>query len=243
MYGLRFAEALEDSRSAAEMAAKGGQPRAAIIALNASTIILLERHDFTMAEEHARKALELAERIGARRFLPVSNNTIARLRLHAGDRAGALGLLEAGLAICRQTGIAFVGPWMLGAIALAADDPKRREEALREAQAILDRGCVGHNYLRFYRDAIDVCLAMKDWDRADQYATALDEYFRDEPTPWASFIVEQCHAVTELARGRGTTALLAEIERLREQAARLGMRRDLALLEGALRVVLHKNGE
>ena len=234
MYGLRFAEALEDSRSAVEMAAKAGQPRAAIIALNASTIILIDRHDFTMAEEHARTALELAERIGARRFLPVSNNTLARVRLHAGDRAGALDLLETGLAICRETGIAFVGPWMLGAIALATDDPKRREEALREAQAILDRGCVGHNYLRFYRDAIEVSLAMKDWDRADHYATALDKYFRDEPVPWASFIIEQCHAVAELGRGRGTTALLAQIERLREETARLGMRRDLALLEAAL---------
>ena len=75
---------------------------------------------------------------------------------------------------------------------------------------------------------------MKDWDRAELFAAALDEYFRDEPVAWASLVIEQCRAVAELGRGGGPTALLAQIERLRQQAARLTMRRDLALLERAL---------
>ena len=233
-YALRFAEALADCRLALDMAERIGQPRAKIIALNTKIFISLDQHDFAQAEEDSRKATELMEKIGARRFLPLCNHGIALARLHKGDRKGALELLETSMTVARETGITFWGPIVCGVIAMASSDPTRRQEALRQGQALLDRGCVSHNYFWFYRDAIEVSLAMKDWDRADQYATALDEYFRDEPVPSASFIIEQCHAVAELGRGRGTTALLAQIERLRGEAARLGMRRDLALLEAAL---------
>ena len=234
MYGLRFAEALEDCQSVVDMAMKVGQPRAEIIARTTSTQIFLERGDFTQAEEHARRMFELVERIGARRFVPLCNHAIARARLHAGDRVGALDILEANLAISRETGITFFGPAMFGAIALASDDPKRRDEVFREGQAILDRGCGSHNYFRFYRDAIEVSLATKDWDRVDLYATALDEYFRDEPIPWASFIIARGRALAEFGRGSGRKSTLSEIQRLRDEATRLEMKSELAHLEAAL---------
>ena len=236
MYGLRFAEALEDCRAVVEMVAKGGPPRAEIISLSVTTQIFLEHHDFTQVDEHARRALELVERIGARRFVALFQGAIARIRMHAGDRAGALDLLEANMAISRETGITFFGPAMLGAIALASDDPKRREEALREAQTILDRGCVSQNYFRFYRDAIEVSLAMNEWDQADLYATALEKYFHDEPMSWPSFIIARGRALAELGRGRGGEATLSQIRQLHSEATRLNMRSELTRLEAALRL-------
>ena len=156
--------------------------------------------------------------------------------MHAGDRAGALDLLEANMAISRETGITFFGPAMLGAIALASDDPKRREEALREAQTILDRGCVSQNYFRFYRDAIEVSLAMNEWDQADLYATALEKYFHDEPMSWPSFIIARGRALADFGRGRGGEATLAQIRQLHAEATRLTMRSEQTRLEAALRL-------
>ena len=173
-------------------------------------------------------------RIGARRFVPLVNDVIARVRLHAGDRAGALELLEASLAISRETGVTFWGPWILGAIAVASDDPKRRRDALNEGQAILDQGCVAHNYFWFYRDAIEVSLAEGDWGRVDGYVTALHDYFRDEPMPWADFIIARGRALAEFGREGCRKSTLSEIQRLRDEAERLGMRAELSRLEAAL---------
>ncbi len=117
---------------------------------------------------------------------------------------------------------------------MASSDPQRRHDALRQGQALLDRGCVSHNYFWFYRDAIEVSLAMNEWDQADLYATALEEYFRDEPMLWPSFLVARGRALAALGRGKGTNALLAQIQRLREEAVRFGMQSELGLLEAGL---------
>ena len=234
MYALRFAEALEDCRLALDMAERVGQPRTSIIALSAKIFISLAQHDFAQAEEDSRRAAELMGRIGARRFIPLCNHGVALARLQRGDRQGALELLETSLIVARETGITFWGPLVCGVIAMASSDPKCRHDALRQGQALLDQGCVGHNYLGFYRDAIEVSLAMNEWDQADLYATALEEYFRDEPMPWPSFTVARGRALASLGRGKGTKALLAQIERLREEAARFGMKSELGLLEAAL---------
>ena len=108
-------------------------------------------------------------------------------------------------------------------------DPKR----LKEGQAILDRGCVSHNYTYFYRDAIEVSLKAGDWECAEGYITALHIYFRDEPTPWSDFIIARGRVLAELGRGSFREPMLIEMQRLRDQAAHLGMRAELSGLEAA----------
>lgn len=235
MFALRFTAAWEDCRSAVEMAEKVGHPRAEIVARGMCIMILLERHDFARAQEHARRTRELVEKIGARRFVPICNHVIAQMRLHAGDRAGAIEILEASLAISRETGVTFWGPIVLAAIAVASDDPRRRQEAMREGQAILDRGCVGHNYFFFYRDAIEVSLNVGDWRGVEGYVTALHDYFRDEPTPWSDFIIARGRVLAELGRGSWREPMLLEMQRLRDQAAHLDMRVELSGLQAALK--------
>ena len=233
-YALRFKEALEDCRSVLDVADRASQPRAKIIALNTKIFISLDQHDFAQAEEDSRIAAELTERIGARRFVPLCNHGIALARLHRGDRQGALDLLETSLLVARETGMNFWGPIVCGVIAMATNDPKRRHDALLQGQDLLDRGCVSHNYFWFYRDAIEVSLAMKDWDQADLYATALEEYFRVEPMSWPSFVVTRGRALAEFWRGRGGEATLSQIKHLRDEAAHLNMRSELTRLEVAL---------
>ena len=234
MYCLQFAQALEDCRSVIDLAAKVGQARAEIVSRTTSCWVLLEQHEFALAEEHARRGADLAERIGARRLIPVFSDPLAQIRLHAGDRAGAIELLEKNWAISQETGVTHVGPGVLGALALATVDPHRRNEALREGQAILERGCVSHNYFWFYRRAIEVSLADADWDAVHAYARALERYFSPEPVPWSDFIIGCGRALAELGRRGPETRVVEQLRRLRDEATRLGLMSERARLDAAL---------
>ena len=230
MYALRFTEALKDCKSVSDKAEKLGQPRAEIIALNTRIFILLDQHEFDQAEEASRRATELMERIGARRFIPLCNHGIALARLNRGDHQGALALLETSLKVARETGITFWGPLILGVVAMASSDMGHRYEALREGKALLDLGCVSHNYFWFYRDAIEASLEDERWDLVDSYATALEYYFREQPIAWPSFIVARGRALADVGRGGRSEATRSQIKRLRDEAAGLGMRRELQRL-------------
>ena len=234
MYGLRFDQALDDCRAVIELAAKVGQARAEIVSRSTSSRVLLERHELAEAEEHAHRGIESANRIGARRLIPDFGDPLARIRLHAGNRAGALALLENSWAISLETGVTQEGPTVLGALALATIDPVRRRDALREGQSILDRGCASHNYFWFYRHAIEVSLNEGDWDAAEGYARALESYFYTEPVPWADFVVARGRALTELGRKGPNERVVAQLRQLRDDAARLGLQADLERLDAAL---------
>jgi hypothetical protein len=71
----------------------------------------------------------------------------------------------------------------------ATHDPARSRALLDEGEHWLADGCVSHNYLEFYRHAIEVSLRSGDWDRAERYADALEAYTRDERLPWADLVI------------------------------------------------------
>jgi hypothetical protein len=55
-------------------------------------------------------------------------------------RPEALSDVSEALTISRETGMAFIGPMILGILALTADDPRARNEALAEGEALLASG-------------------------------------------------------------------------------------------------------
>jgi class 3 adenylate cyclase/tetratricopeptide (TPR) repeat protein len=234
MYCMEFASALDDCEAVNHLVASAGQARGELLTRNVSSWIFLERHEFAQAERDARRGLELSDLLGSRRFVPLFNDIIARIRLHTGDRTGARELLKSSWEISRETGVTFIGPFVLGAMALASADGDRRT-ALQEGRALLDRGCVSHNYFWFYRDAIEVSLEETDWDAAETYALALESYFRAEPAGWPDFIVARGRVLAEFGRHGACEAVVAQLERLCEEATRLGMQAELSRLEQALR--------
>ena len=92
---------------------------------------------------------------------------VFRAELHriAGRRAEAVANAEEAVKISRETGPAFLGPFALGALALASEDPTARQAALAEGEALLEAGAVSHNHLLFRRDAIDAYLGVTASDR------------------------------------------------------------------------------
>lgn len=227
--------ALEDSLASAELAARVGHKRAEIVSRLTAGWVHLDHGALEPAREQAELGLAITHDLGAKRFQPFLNESLARIGLAEGDRAGALELLESALADARAGGaMSFIGPWLLGTMARTTDDPKRRRAALAEGEEILTGGCVGHNYYRFYQAAMEAALGAHDWGEAGRYADALEAYTRPEPVPWADFYIAWGRALAAFGRGRRDPDTMAGIAGLMDDAGRIGLRSAFPLLEQAL---------
>jgi len=234
MYSLRFEESLDDCDATVDLAKRIGQARGELIARSTFGWIFLDKCEGAIAEQHAQKGLEAVNVIGARRFIPLFNDVVARTRLLAGDRKGALELLEESWNVSQEASTAFAGPVVLGAIALATDDPRRRSEALGRGEAILREGCPSHNHFRFYRDAIEVSLRERLWDDAKYYASALESCFGTQSSAWSDFIIARGRALAEAGNERPSQQVRARLRQLRDHALSVGMRAAVPQLDEAL---------
>ena len=137
--------------------------------------------------------------------------------------------------ITREVGRAFNAGRIFGALAwVMAGDAAVREAALDEGEAALREGSVSHNYFWFYRFAIDALLSANDWGRVERYAAALEEYTRDEPLEWTDFYIARGRALAAFGRGKRDDATVKEVQRLRDEADRVGLESALPALEDAL---------
>ncbi|MDE5454380.1 AAA family ATPase [Bradyrhizobium sp. CSA112] len=221
VYLNEFSDAIATSQMAVELAARVGHHRAEIIAHYAACNVFRTTGEFAHVKMHAERALVLARQLGARRFEAVSLNDLAMVARAEANSAKAMDLLHRALTISRETGVGFVGPWILGHIAVTSEDPVESLAALAEGEEILRKGAVGHNHLWFFRYAIDASLHSHDWDGAERYSAALEDFTLPEPLPWADFFVRYGRAAGAHGRcrtGQGATCelgdLLAEAERL-----------------------------
>jgi tetratricopeptide (TPR) repeat protein len=225
--------ALAEGLAAIDAAARVGHRRAEMIGHHIAYLCRHALMDFAAASNHATAALVLARQLGARRFEAEALACRGELHRLAGRRPDALANLGEAIAIFRETGMAYMGPLVLGMLALATEDPEVRDSALSEAEALLGEGVVSHNHLLFRKDAIDVCLQARAWDRADGHATALEDFARAEPMPWSDFFVARGRALAAFGRGRRDAALIAELGRLSDEGKNLGLLIALPAIEAA----------
>jgi class 3 adenylate cyclase/tetratricopeptide (TPR) repeat protein len=227
--------ALAVADSAIALAARVGHRRAEMIGHHAAFFCRHALMDVEGAFRHAEAALTLAQQLGARRFETEALAFRAELRRLAGRRTQALADAEEAVKISRETSIAFLGPFALGVLALAADDPAVRQPALQEAEELLRAGAVSHNHLLFPRDAIEVYLETRDWEGVERIAADLEQYTRSEPLPFADFYVARARALAACGRGRADTAgVMAELHRLLDEGERLGIRIALPGIQTAI---------
>jgi class 3 adenylate cyclase/tetratricopeptide (TPR) repeat protein len=235
MYLNELEQAVEDGLETVELAGKVSHPRAENLALGLVFFVLGEFFgEAAKSLEYSERALAFARNLKATRFEAHWMIDAGKAELHQGKRSSGLKLAKQALKICRETGMHFIGPRALGAIAMITDDPRERQEALREAEQILAEGCVGHNYFWFYRDAMQVCLDGGEWDEVERYAAALEDYARPEPLPWSDFFIARGRALAAHGRGERGEALMAQLQQLRDEAKRVGFRTDLPAIEQAL---------
>jgi tetratricopeptide (TPR) repeat protein len=234
LYLRPLREALEHGIAAARAAAEVGHLRAEINARAANSFALYVMGDLSRLKEESARLRDLIEHLGARRFSQTRLLYVGKAALFEGDRADAIRILREALGIGEQTGITFHGPNILGGLAQALIDARERQAALARGEAIIRKGSVGHNPLRFYPDAIDVSLELEHWDEAERYAAALAEFTSSEPLPWSDFFVARGRALAAFGRGRRDDAILRELERLRRIGQAFDYRLALPAIERAL---------
>ena len=227
------AEALAHARKATAAASRIGHLRAELHATLVSLICLLHLEDWQGAESEVRHAQTLVARLGARRFKQNFLIASAQIANAKGRSQEALEELRCAAAISRQMGTGFLGPIICGFLATASHEPDARRTALAEGEALIGRGCVGHNQLRFYPMAIDVALELCEWDNADRYARELEVFCAPEPLPWSNYFVERARLLATM--GRDGVKQTAALQSLLQQGERLGYVASLGKVRDALR--------
>lgn len=217
--------ALAEALGAIEIAGKVGHRRAQTIAHHAAYNVRYSLGEFAAARENAGAALELARQLKARRFEAEALAFGAELDRLAGRRSEAQAAIIKALEISEETGMAYFGPIYYGIQSLIEKDETRRRTALSNGEALLSGNTLAHNHLLFRRDAIEVSLALRDWDEAERHAVALEAYVRPEPLPWTSFLAARARAFAAFGRGRRDAAIEGELQRLQTEGVLFGFRR------------------
>lgn len=232
LFCLRREEAEADLAAAVRLAQRIGDLRAELLAELVATEIARDGRDPAPIEARLPRLFTLAERIGSRRFLSEALMFEASAHRLRGDEARARARLLASLAICRESGMGYLGPQVLAALALGEADARERTRLLAEGEALLHAGSIGHNHLCFYRDAIQVSLDDRRWDNAESYAVKLRAFGADAdgPIPWADLHADRGEVMAARGRGKADPAALRRIharlvdagmERLAHEVARL----------------------
>ena len=227
--------AKDESFTAIELASRVGDRRAEMNGSQCLADCALDLGELDLADARIARTLALADSLGARAWRPQALVCKAFLELAHGRQQEARANLQEALEITGETGRAFQRARVLGAIAwLYKDDHDAREAALSEGEEILGEDVVSHNYFCFYRYAMDTMLHLNDWDRVDRYASALEEYTRQERLGWTDFFVARGRALADFGRGKRDDATLKELERLREVAIASGPKMATAEISQAL---------
>ncbi len=231
---LEFDEALADGLEAAEMATKVSHHRAEQLGITLAGLVALELGRFDEAGGYLERSLELAQMMGARNFEAQALLLLARLNAAQGMASEAGEFATRAVGVMREVGLTFIGPTALAVMASLTEDPAERKKALKEAEGILDSGCVAHNHFWFARIAIDDALTIGEWGDAERYAARLEHYTREQPLAWADFTIACGRTLAALGRGSQDASLLAEIRRLDEIAAKSGFALARPLFKQAL---------
>lgn len=88
----------------------------------------------------------------------------------------------------------------MGALVQVTDSEELRRSVISECTAILSEGCVGHNYLWFYRGALEAMLQNKNWEGVEAFAQTAEEYIGERSIPWLSMIVERARILAAIGR-------------------------------------------
>jgi len=215
-YLQRLSEAVAIIDDARLMALRAGNPHAEMFAMQSLGCVLTQSGQPEEAMKHLPAALDRARALGARRYESSVLCYMAECALYQGQRSKGLQAAHDAVAISREVGMGFVGPYALAVLARVTDDPSLRVAALAEGEMVLDKGSVGHNGIWYYRVAGDAQIEAKNWLEADRCADQIHAVTAAEPLPLVEFIAARIKALSAIGRGDRMAGLRAELDHLIE---------------------------
>jgi class 3 adenylate cyclase/tetratricopeptide (TPR) repeat protein len=233
-YAGELPGAYADALAAVAAAERVRHHRAAIITCHIVFFAAMSQAEPDVASRHVERAIDLSRQLGAQRFEAEGLWFQAEILQAEGRQTDALTSIRQALEISRETGMAYLGPAILGGLAHITDDPEERRAALAEAEQLLAAGSISHNFLWFYSEAIDTALEQHDWSEAKRYAQALADYTRREPLPYIDVVVARANALAALGRGQRGSDTVEALRQVREGAEAIGWRSLISDLDTAL---------
>jgi class 3 adenylate cyclase/tetratricopeptide (TPR) repeat protein len=233
IYQQRVSDALAIIEEAGKMALRAGNPHTEMFATQSLGVVMTQSGQADEAMKYLPAALGQARALGARRYESNLLCHFAECALHRGRRADGLQAAQEAVAISRDVGMGFVGPYALAVLARATDDPSRRAAALAEGETVLRKGSVGHNRVWYYRAAGEAQIEIRNWPEADRCAKEILAVTSDEPLPLVEFITARIQALSAVGRGERGLGLCDEIDRLIAQGNAKGHDSWLAALKDA----------
>jgi class 3 adenylate cyclase/tetratricopeptide (TPR) repeat protein len=231
-YLLECREAIEDVSAATAMAAKVGNARTRMVALNILGEMLVDAGQIAQGRAALEEAIGLALSFDNRRYRAYILHELGRAYVQEARSAEAIAALDEALALSRETGMRFIGPRVLAAIALI--DDRRRADVLAQGDEVLRAGCLAHNALWFHRDALEACLEAGEPASARARAAAFEDLTAAEPLPWSDFFIARGRALADHREGRSDQAHIEELKRLKRQAGEVGLIAPIPRIDAAL---------
>ena len=199
-----------------------------------AVFVLYEMAESARARKHNAWALDIARQLGSPRFEAQALMYEGKLDRAEGRPDEAIKTLESALEMSREVGHGFAGPRIVGEMARNLVGTEAKRAALAQGERMLEAGSVSHNHFFFYPDAIEVSFDICDWDGAEPYAAALEDFTRFEPLPWCNFFITRGRALAAWRQGRREQHLMAEIQHLCHEAERVNIATALPALKEAL---------
>jgi len=217
LYLCRIEAAEKDCRQAVEMAHAAGDRRAEMTARGSCLgKVLLDAGEFSAANRAFAKAGRLAAELGAHRYEALNLLFQGKVALDMGARAEAMQFGRDAVAIARRSGPRFCLPLAIGVVARAEKTSEACRAALDEAEALMADGCLVHNPLWFYRDAV-LAAARHGWpDAVRRYGQSLKGAFAAEPLPWCDLIADGAAALAARLETGDNTSVQTVAARARD---------------------------
>jgi len=207
-----------------------GHSRAEMIAHHAASLCCKARAEFDTARDHIRTALDLSRALGARRFEAEGLLFAVDIDHAQGRREGLAETAREAVAISRETEMAYMGPMILGILALVTNDPAERRAATAEAETLLAAGSISHNHLFFRCSAIEASLQAGEPGEAERHVAELVKFCPEGEVPLGAFYAARGAALARAMRGERSAELATVVDRLIADGESLQQESALAAL-------------
>jgi tetratricopeptide (TPR) repeat protein len=221
---------------AVDLAERTCNLRAEMIALSVKGFAQGETGDTAGAEITLQRSVEITRLLGSKIMEGMCLAILGNVLVLRGDFVTARAQAQLAIDILDQTdsGMAFYGAASLAVLARATEDPNLCRQTLARGEAQLTGFSTAHSFLGFYKNAMDVCLRIADWDEVERYAKALEDFSSAEPIPRCTYDIASARALAIHGRGNRNPETRAELQGLRDEAVRIGLSSSIQILETAL---------
>jgi tetratricopeptide (TPR) repeat protein len=224
VYDLKMDEALAEIAEARALAIRIGDRFCEMFALQSESYVHWASGRFQEAEAPTDAALDLARKLGARRYEAILLCVLAEVRSAQQRKQEAEAMLQDAYAIGAETGYGFCGPIICSEFALLKGASAEGRGWIERGIEMLATARLAHNDIFFRKAAIDWGIGAGDWGLVSQMCEDLLALTEAEPLPYVEFYVDRARALEALDRNPDDTQAVESLSRLSAQAAAADLR-------------------